>query len=195
MPAREKNPWLVRLMTVFLLVFVGKGIGYPYFHLAGEAFLPIGRRVLQYDGMVVYLDGVPHLCIEAFLSSVQRIGSVVDSDAGFLAVQLEASSGNAVAVAADEGGEIRFRGADDVLDVVVSLYDVRQIAVSVGNHDGDDGPAVVGDGNFVAPGVSEYVEVGLPAVYRGLEILFPHAADILRLFAVYHDVLFLVTFQ
>ena len=104
-----------------------------------------------------HLTCIPDACVESRGASVQGVGAVVDGELVFLLVQGKGTFSDAVAVAADQGGEEGLGAVDDTLDIGVTLDDVGYVAVLVGHHDGHDGTAVIGDGHFISLSVSQYV--------------------------------------
>ena len=159
-------------------VIVVESVDNRNLHFARVAFFTIGAHILQHECLVVHLQGFPHLGVEAFLAAVERVGTIVDRQIVFLAVQLELTLANAVAVASDEGGEIGFRAVYHALDGVVTLNHIAHVAVFVGHHDGDQCSAIVGDGHFVTQAVLQDVEIRLFSVYCGLEIFFSQATNV-----------------
>lgn len=89
------------------LVVVGPRVFHRDLHLATVTFLAVGRDVVEYQRVVVHEFGVPHLDIEAFLASVQGVGTVVDGHIVLFAVQCELTFGDTVAKASNQPGEVR----------------------------------------------------------------------------------------
>ena len=132
------------------LILIGKRVNNCDFYFTRKTFFAIGARVFKYKRLVVHLTGIPHAGVPAALAAMQAVGTVVDGQLVFLAVELELTFGNAVAVAADERREVGFGRVDDILNIVVSLNDIGQSALAVGYHNGNDGASVIGYGDFVA---------------------------------------------
>ena len=132
------------------LIVVVELIDNRHSHFSREAFLAVRTDVFQHERLVVHLQGFPNLLVETMLTAVQAVGTVVDGQHVLLAVQLESSLADAVAVAADERGKIGLRRIDHILNVVVALDHVGSDTVFVRYHDGDNCATVVGDGHFIA---------------------------------------------
>ena len=81
-------------------VVVGECVGHPDGYLSREVLLQIGARVFQYDGMVTHLVCIPYTCVEACGTSVKGVGTVVDGQLVFLAVELELTFLDAVGITA-----------------------------------------------------------------------------------------------
>ena len=90
---------------------------------------------------------------------MEVIGSVVDRKVILLAIELELTTANAVAVAAHQGRKERFGGIDAVVDIVVSLNHVGQFATAVRHHDSDNRAAIVGDSYFVTFDIAKQKQV------------------------------------
>ena len=84
-------------------VIVVESVDNRHFHFSRVAFFSVRAHIFQHKCLVVHLQGFPHFGIEAFLATVERVGTVVDRQIVFFAVQLELTLANAVAEAADKG--------------------------------------------------------------------------------------------
>ena len=92
------------------LVGVCEGVGHRRSERAGVALFTIRARVIQDEtdavGALERRDAPDHL-VEALHAAVQVIGAVVRGQGVGPAVQREPAAGDAVAVPADEGAEVR----------------------------------------------------------------------------------------
>ena len=153
---------------------------------ARKSFLAVGTDIFQHQRLVVHLQGVPDLCVESFLSPVQTVGAVVDGQLVFLAMELETSFADAVAIAADKRGKVGLGRIDDILYVVVALDDIGPYAILVRYHNGNDCASIVGDGHLVALVVPQNEKIRLLSVHGGLEVLTSQATYCLCLRVVRH---------
>ena len=122
---------------------------------------------------------------------MEGVRTIVDGQLIVLAAQTELAAANAVAKAPDEGRQIRLCVIDGVLDVVISLNNVGNVAIPVRNHDGYDGSTVIGDGYLVAKTVFEYKQIGVFPIDSGLKVLSLQATEIFC-FDCAHNIWFLV---
>lgn len=106
--------------------------------------------------------------MEAGGTAVEAVAVVVDGQPVDGVVEGEAALVDAVAVAADECAEVAV-DVDVVVDVVVAEDYVDGFAVAVGNHQGYDASAEVGDACFHAGVVAEDEKGGGVAVDSGDE--------------------------
>ena len=124
---------------------------------------------------------------------MQTVGTVVDGQHILLAVKLESAFADAVAISANQRGEIRLRGVDDILNVVMTLNDVGSDTVFVGNHDGYNSPTVVGNGYLIAILISQNEKICLLSVDGGLKIFAFQTTNVVCLRCVRHiPILFII---
>ena len=79
------------------LVAVVPAVAHGYLHLSGEAFLAVGRGVVEAYA-VADEASVPYLVLES-VAAVAAVGAIVDGQLILLASEAEASEGDAVGVA------------------------------------------------------------------------------------------------
>ncbi len=134
----------------------------------GIPLLAIGARVGQAQRLTAcsFDDGsVPHYLVEALDSAVQMIGPVVNCYAIGLAVQLKASSGNAVGHAACYAAEI---GA--LLLVLLERFkpqhDIAQFTVAIGNQQLGENTTVGNHAGLRALRIGHRIAVDRPSVGR-----------------------------
>lgn len=187
---------LIRRSLIFddQLIIISEGVSHPDLELTRETFLTIGTRQLEDAGLVVHAGDIPHTYVIAFLSAMEVVGSVIGSQLVFLTVEGELSLGDTVAITTDETAQIRLGRVDDIVDIIMAHNNIAEVAVFIGDHDGYEGTAEVGERHFMAFLVLEDVEVGLLTFYRGLEILSFQATQIFS-FCRAHIHSFLVTLQ
>ena len=149
---------------------------------------------MEHEGVVVHLLRRPHAGVEALLAAMEGVVviTVVEGHLIFLAVQVELTVGDAVAITTNEGGKIRLGRIDDVLNVVVSLNDIGTLSVLIGNHDGNDCSTIVGDGHLIAETILEDKKICLVSVHSGLKVFALQATDITCFGCVRHIDQFLV---
>src|SRR6266571_5846033 len=82
--------------------------------------------------------GSPNFFVEADPPAMQRIGRVVDRQLVFLAVQLEPALRNAIGVAPHGSAKVGIGFALISLKTVKSQYDVRHMAATVRNLNGNN---------------------------------------------------------
>ena len=157
-------------------VGVGERVGHRQLQRAGVALVAVlaGQRELQ-RGAVGALDRRrrPHQLVEALEPAVQRVDAVVGGELVGLAVERERRAADAIAVAADDGAEVR-RVLHVVLDAVVAEDDVAERAGLVRHLQRHDDGAVVGDPHLDAVRVGQRVEIDGGAVGEGAEAALGH---------------------
>lgn len=169
-------------------VVIGEGEHDGHLELAREAFFIISTGISHYDSMIVDLLSIPHTSVEACWATMEVVGAIIDGKAIFLAVELELATADAVAITSHEGGEERLWTAEAVVDVVVTLNDVGQMAITVGYHNGYDGTAIIGDGNLAAIRICQEEKFDLLAANFLLEVGLFEAAD--GGYVVFHSCVF-----
>ena len=65
-------------------------------------------------------------------------------------MQLEFAFTNSITVATNEGRKIGFRAADDILYIVMSLYDIGLYTISIRNHNCNQCTTIIGNSHHVA---------------------------------------------
>ena len=118
------------------LVILAEAILDGHLQLAGESFLVISRNVAENQFAIVNLFCIPNTCMETSGTSVQMVGTIVDSKVVFLTVHNKLSLADTVAVTANQGAEEWLGAIDNTLDTVMSLYNIGHLAFLIWNHDG-----------------------------------------------------------
>ena len=116
--------------------------------------------------LIALLLGIPHNHVEAFVASVEGVGTVVDGHLILNAVEGELTVLDAVAIPADGGSEEALAVVVHILvEGFMSEHDVGIVAVAVGSEEFNDKATEVGDGHLQTIGVLQCVEVYLLTVY------------------------------
>ncbi len=110
-------------------------IGRPDRQPAREALVTVRAHQLQDRPALVARHHVPHPLVEALGSAVQAVAAVVGADPRLATVELEATTGDAVGVAADGAAEVR-RAREPVLQAPVTQDHVAPDPVAAGDRQG-----------------------------------------------------------
>ena len=164
-----QNGGLVRFCRVLdlELIRIGKGVGDVDSQRAGIALFAVGADIGETHGLSLSVlggRGLPNSAVETNLAAVKRIRSVVDVEMVFLAVESELAIGDAVAVAADGGAEVRVRIAYVAFELIEAKNDVAKFAILVGNEELRDQCAISNDSDRSAVAAVESVGVDDGAV-------------------------------
>ena len=160
------------------LIVIGERVLHRHAQFTGESLLIVGKRIAQYQFLVIDLLGIPHAGMTAGGTAMQVVHAIVAGQRVFLAIHGKLTLADAVAVATDEGREERFGTVDHLVDVGMSLDDVGKVAVTVGHHDSHHGTAVVGHLDLNAIVITQCVEVSLFSLYYGLKVFALQARQI-----------------
>src|SRR5690242_3108680 len=95
---------------------------------------------------------------------MQRVGAIVSSQCVWPAIEIEFTFSDSIAVAADQGAEIR-RALQITCEVVVTEHHIREMASAVGRSERSDDAAVIGNLRLHAMTVAEREELGGDAVF------------------------------
>ena len=114
-------------------------------------------------------------------AAVQVVGSIVHGQCILLSVEGKLAVLDTVAIAADERAQEGFGRCDYLVDRVVALNHVAQLAIAVGHHDGEQCATVVGEGYLVAQFVGKDEEVGLFTIDIFLKVGLLQARHIVRI--------------
>src|SRR5262249_4916707 len=125
-------------------------VGHARVHSAWIALLTIGARICErHAASIVLLErlSLPDDAIEALYTAVQVIRTVVDGDLERRPVNRESSSGDAIAIAADDRSEISPL-SQIVVETVEPQHDVVDAAAAIRRADGHDGRAEADRAHF-----------------------------------------------
>ena len=117
---------------------------------------------------------------------MQAVRTIIDRQLILLAMQLEASLANAVAVSSDKCREIRLWRIYYIVDIVVTLNNVGSITISIRNHNSNQSASIVRDSHFITFTVSQDVEVGFFTGYCRLKVGSLQSTDVFCLGCVHH---------
>ena len=144
------------------LVVIGERVAHFDLEVAGVAFLPVLGKVAEFHPAETVAGdgfGIPDDFVKTDYSAMKVVDPVVGGETVFLPIDGEFAFGNAVAVAADHGTEVRFvHGVDVVFNTAVAQGDVFHLAIAVGNDDGGDDGTIVGDTYLHAVFVFERID-------------------------------------
>lgn len=130
-------------------VLVVEFIAHRNVKITGIAFLLVFGQITKFEPVpIIASDGMrlPHNFVESYDPAVKMIRLVVNGKRIGFAVERKFSLGDAVAISADNGTEVRFvYSVDIVFQPVVAKRDVRKVSVAVGHRNRGNGGAVVGN--------------------------------------------------
>ena len=141
----------VRCGTIFdnqCIFFFFQAINHFNLQVARETFFAVGWDIIELDYIFSQLIGIPDAGVKTGGSSVQGVGSVIDSELMLFSIQSEFSFGDTVAVASDSSAEEWFRAVDNVVYAVVSEDNVCIFSIFIRYHDSENGASVVSYGDF-----------------------------------------------
>ena len=167
-------------------VIIGESVLNGYIQFARITFFTIRRDTMQSQRARTHLTCFPYFGIEAFLTTVQMVRTVVECQLVFLTVQCELSLTDTVTPATNQCREVRLIAAGQLLNTIVTLNDVSNVTILIGNHDSHNGTTIVRDGYLIAFTVTEDVQVGLLTVDSGLEVFSLQTTQI-RIFCCCHN--------
>ena len=121
---------------------------------------------------------IPHLGVKAFLSSVQRVGAVVDGKLIADTIDGEVTTSDAVSIATANCAEVSFFAVDIFVEAVVSEDDIR-IATTAGDYEGDELSTLVDEVCFGSCLIDQSVELDGFTVYDSTEGLMGEPGFIL----------------
>lgn len=147
-----------------------QAVGDPDNGIAGEALIAVGAVQFQGDGGVGVGNQLPHSLEIEIGAGMEVVVVFVGGQGIVFAVQAEGRALNAIGVAANCGTQTA--AAHSVADTVVTAQNnVSQVSLFVGNQQGDQGGAVVGDVSGDA--ATRYcVQAGFLAGWQNAEIFF-----------------------
>src|SRR6185312_17055202 len=143
------------------------GVHHAHRQRARVALFPVGAVVAELErrrGGGGNVARGPQTAVETHVAAMQRVGAVVGGQVVCVAIEREASMGDAVGVAADQGAEVGLGVAHVAGQVVIAEHDVAALAAAVGGLERDHDAAVVGDFGAQAAMVVERVQLGVAAV-------------------------------
>ena len=114
---------------------------------------------------------------------MEVIGAVVDGEVVDFAIEVKLSMADTIAIAPHQSREEGFGRVDTIVNVVVSLNDIGQVALTVGYHNGYDSAAIICDCHFVAIRIAQEEEIHLLSTNFLLEIGCFKSADCF----IFHD--------
>jgi hypothetical protein len=169
------------LVVNYEFVVICQGIYNGDVECTGETFLAIGRDVVE-----LYAVGSEHLSIPntgmiASGATVEVVRTIVDSQLILLAIEGELTMLDAVAITTDECAQEGFGRCYNLVDRVVTLHYVAQLAVAVGHHDGEQCTAIVCESYLITQLVGEDVEVRFLTIDIFLKIGLLQARYIVRI--------------
>ena len=150
-----------RLVTNPQRILLGPSVSHGAFEGAGVTFFAIGAGIGERETGVAPLIadlGLPNLLIESFDATVKGVGSVVDRETVFLAIEGELSFRNTVGVASGDTAEV---GAlfEVFSNRIKTENDVPHFAVLIGHDERGHGAAIVCDGDFCSGFVGKSVKL------------------------------------
>ena len=169
-------------------VVIGECKGHHHLQLARKSFLTVRACIFHYNGLLAHLIGIPYLFIKAYVASVQVVRTVVCCQLIILAMQMELAFADAVAITAYQCRQIWLRRVDDILNVVMSLYDVGYLAIFIRNHNSYDGTTIISHRHLVTGSILKNIEVCFLTLDSGLEVFSLQATKVLCFFCVRHVV-------
>src|SRR4029077_7805727 len=149
------------------LIGIGERVGDVDSQRGGIALFTVGADIREAHGLSLSVfrgRGLPNSAVETNLAAVERVRGVVDVEMIFLAIESELAIGDAVAVAADGGAEVRMRIAYVALELVEAKNDVAEFAILIGNEELRDEGAITNDSDCSAVTAVESVGVDHGAV-------------------------------
>src|SRR5208283_2346599 len=157
------------------LIRSGECVGDVDGQCAGIALFAVGADIGEAHGLSLSIfrgRGLPNPAVKTDLTAMESIGRIVDVQVVFLAVERELAIGDAVAVAADCGAEVRMRVTFVALELVETKNDVAELAILVGNEKLSESGAISNDSGGSTVGTVKNVGVDDGTVGKLAEFRF-----------------------
>ena len=108
--------------------------------------------------------------MESCGTTMKVIRTIVYRELIFFTTQLETSTSNTIAVAANEGRKEGLWRIDAGIDIVVCLNHIGVLAIAIGHHDSDNSTTVVGNRHFITLNVAQEEKICLLSINFLLKI-------------------------
>ena len=150
-------------------IVVGETVSDGDGYIAGKVHVAIGGNKGEFQSGSADGSGFEHFVLPALGTAMQTMTVIVDRQLNGLSAYAYLSLVDAVGITTD--GSAKVAGYTDVLaNAVKAQHYILQLTFDIGHHNGYDAGTEIGNADFHAVLVGQYIQGGTVTVYNGLEI-------------------------